>query len=54
MKKKKQYKVYAPQIVDGGSLRDRVNAISKSTGKKIYQIAKEALEIGLSQIEGEK
>lgn len=54
MKKSKQYNVFAPQIINGASLRERVHAISKSTGKKIYQIAKEAMEIGLSQIEESK
>lgn len=54
MKTKKQYKIYAPQIVDGGELRSRINAISQKTGKKIYQIVKEALEIGLDQIESQE
>lgn len=54
MKKKASYKVYAPQIVDGETLRNRINALSKCTGKKIYQIAKEAIEIGLEQLEANK
>jgi predicted DNA-binding protein len=51
MKQKKQYNVYAPQIVGGRDLQRRVSRISELTGKKNYQIVKEAMEIGLAQIE---
>lgn len=51
MKKKKKIDKYAPQITGGGYLRERVSEISRRTGKKMYQVVKEVMEIGLEQLE---
>lgn len=50
-KRKRNAEKYAPQIIGGAYLRERISQISKRTGKKMYQVVKEVMESGLEQIE---
>lgn len=54
MEEKRKKSKYCPQIYGGGALRKRVERISRQTGRKMYEIVKEALTNGLAAMEAGK
>ena len=51
MRPKKTQNVYHVRVPEGRDIQKRIERISEATGKKIFAVMKETINIGLPQVE---